>query len=66
MTLLHEAVDSKRFDVRVIERNVERGLLSPKEVEKSIKDLADDSENAEYVSIESLANDETGSSRTSH
>jgi hypothetical protein len=57
MTLLHDAVDFKKFDVRVIERNLDRGLVQPKEVEKFLKELPDDSENGEFVSVEKLAAD---------
>lgn len=67
MTLLHEAVDFKKLDTRVVERNVDRGVLNPKELEKSLKDLPDDSENAEYISIEALASEtETGGDSSTH
>ena len=55
MTLLHEAVDSKKFDTRVVERNLERGLIQPKDVEKAIKELPDDSDNADYTDLNELA-----------
>jgi hypothetical protein len=57
MTLLNDAVENKKFDTRMVERNVARQVLTQDEVEKVLKKLPDDSENAEYVSIESLAND---------
>jgi hypothetical protein len=57
MTLLNDAVEQKKFDTRMVERNVARQVLSQDEVEKNLKKLPDDSENAEYTSIESLAND---------
>lgn len=60
MTLLHESVDFKKLDVRMIERNVARGVISQDDVEKAMKKLPDDAENAEWVSIESIANDESG------
>lgn len=41
----------------MVERNVTRGVISQNDVEKALKQLPDDSENAEYVSIESLADD---------
>ena len=66
MTLLHEAVDSKKMDVRLIERNIARGVVSAEEVAKASNALPDDAENAEYISIESIANDESGSGQTSH
>lgn len=55
MTLLHEAVDVKKLDVRMVERNVARGVISAEEVDKAVKKLPDDADNAEYVSLETLA-----------
>ncbi len=60
MTLLHEAVEQKKFDTRLVERNVARGVISMDEVEKNAKTLSDDAENAEYISIDSLAGDDSG------
>jgi hypothetical protein len=64
MTLLHQAADFKKMDTRVLERNIDRGVVQPKEVEKAVKDLADDSSNAEYTSIDALAGDESKSARS--
>ena len=55
MTLLYDAVEAKKFDVRVIDRNVERGLVRSEDREKALKSLEDDAANADYVSIQSLA-----------
>lgn len=63
MTLLHEAVDAKKVDVRLIERNLARGVITNDDVEKTLKKLPDDGDNAEYVSIESLMNEGNGSSK---
>jgi hypothetical protein len=60
MTLLHEAVDAKKMDVRLVERNINRGVMSAEEVEKNLKKLPDDSENAEYIAIESLMTEGNG------
>lgn len=57
MSLLHEAVEQKKYDSRVSQRNLERGILKTEDLEGFVKNLPDDAENAEYVSIESLAND---------
>ena len=57
MTLLHVAVDEKKLDVRLIEKNLATSVLSAAEVDKAVQQLADDSENAEWVSVESLANE---------
>jgi hypothetical protein len=59
MTLLHEAVSAKKFDVRVVERNVARGFIRAEDADKAAKDLPDDSENAEWVNLEVLAQEET-------
>lgn len=48
------------MDVRVVERNVDRGIVRSEDVEKAAKGLPDDSENAEYVNIETLASDDQG------
>jgi hypothetical protein len=57
MTLLHEAVDAKKLDVRLVERNINRGVISAEDVEKLVKKLPDDADNADSISIESLMND---------
>jgi hypothetical protein len=57
MTLLHEAVETKKLDTRMVERNIARGLLSTDELEKSLKTLPDDGDNATYTSIDDLAAD---------
>ncbi len=62
MTLLHEAVDAKKFDNRVVARNVDRGVVTPGEAQKITDGLPDDAANAEYVSIEEIAQSE-GSGR---
>jgi hypothetical protein len=64
MTLLHEAVEAKKFDVRLIERNVARNVLTAAEAEKAAKSLPDDAEAGEWVSIESIAG-ETSSANQS-
>jgi hypothetical protein len=55
MTLLHEAVEAKKFDVRVIERNVARNVISAADADKNAKALPDDAEASEWISIESIA-----------
>ncbi len=54
MALLNEAVDAKKLDVRLVERNISRGVISQVDLEKSLKTLPDDSENAQWISIETL------------
>ncbi len=54
MVLLDEAVEKKKFDTRMIERNVARNVVSSVEVEKMFSQLPDDEESAIWVSTESL------------
>ncbi len=65
MALLHEAVEAKKFDVRVLERNVSRGVIHADDVEKLVKKLPDDSEMADWVNLETLESDESGSNHDS-
>ena len=57
MTLLHEAVEQKKFDVRMVERNVSRGIVQATDVQKHVVGLQDDADAAQYISIESLKDD---------
>jgi len=57
MALLHESVEFKKLDVRLVERNVARGVLTQEQVAQALKVLPDDGENAEWVSIDSLMDD---------
>ena len=63
MALLHESIVDKKFDTRMIERNTQRGQLSPAELEKFLKDLPDESGNIEFVSQEDLEFQEKTSRR---
>jgi hypothetical protein len=57
MALLHESVEFKMLDVRLIERNVARGVLTQDQVAKAQEQLPDDADNAEWVSIDSLSDE---------
>ena len=59
MTLLHEAVDAKKLDTRMVERNITRGVVSADEHDRAVKKLPDDAENAEYISLDTLIADQT-------
>lgn len=54
MALLHESAESKRLDVRLIERNLARGVITHEQLKKAEQELPDDSDNAEWISVESL------------
>jgi hypothetical protein len=62
MALLHDSFDSKKFDTRMVERNVTRGVVTSQMVEDYVNSLPDDSENAEWISISSLEDDSAGES----
>lgn len=55
MSILKDAVHEKKFDVRLQEKNLVRGVLTPKELDSYVSGLPNDAENAEWVSLESLA-----------
>ncbi|MGK5089809.1 hypothetical protein WDW86_19840 [Bdellovibrionota bacterium FG-2] len=54
MSLLNEAVESKKFDVRVVERNISRGLVLDEDWKKVQAALPDDSDNADYMNLDTL------------
>ncbi len=54
MALLNESVEFKKLDVRLVERNISRGVLSAAELQSAVEELPDDAENAEWVSLDSL------------
>lgn len=55
MKLLSESTREKLFDTRVIEKNLNRGLISDSDVEKNLKGLSDDNEYCETVNMKDLA-----------
>lgn len=64
MALLHEAIEEKKMDVRMVERNLLRGALTHDEAAAMSKKLTDDSENAEWVSIDELKGTDAGKKPT--
>lgn len=58
MTLLHDAIENKKFDNRIIERNLTRNVISQADADKVSQKLPDDAENAEWVSTITLADEE--------
>lgn len=54
MALLDEAVESKKLDTRMVERNISRGVISIEQHQKSVESLPDDAELGEWVSLDSL------------
>jgi hypothetical protein len=69
MKLLKEATEEKKFDIRVVEKNITRGLTRADEYQKFLKELPDEAANAEWVNVEELHNQEesgNGASSVSH
>lgn len=54
MALLQESLQEKKFDTRLIDRHLTRGVVAEKDYQAAIQSLPDDSEAADYVSIEVL------------
>lgn len=54
MALLSGGLKDKEFDIRMVQRGLNKGLILLDEVEKNLKKLPDDSENAEYVNVETF------------
>lgn len=48
------------FDKRVLQRNVEKGLVDPKSVQKMLSSLPDAAENAAVTSVDALDTDDDG------
>ncbi|MBI3535462.1 MAG: hypothetical protein HY072_08285 [Deltaproteobacteria bacterium] len=54
MTLLHKSIKEKKYDIRILEKNLERGAVALEDIEKELKHLPDDAANAEWVSPEKI------------
>ena len=54
MSLLHDSIQEKKFDVRMLDKNLVRNVVSDKDVKSHLEQLPDDSENASYTNIEEL------------
>ncbi len=54
MSLLKTATEEKVFDVRVVEKNLGRGRVDNKQVEKKVADLPDDANHAQYIGVAEL------------
>lgn len=55
MSLLHDSIINKKFDVRMLEKNLTRGVISDKEVKSHFEQLPDDAENAEFINLDEVA-----------
>lgn len=50
MALLEDAIEAKKFDLRLVEKKISRGLMKRSELDAQLKTLSDDEANAEWVS----------------
>ncbi len=55
MSLLKDATEFKKYDSRSIEKLITRGLVSEVDYKKYIETLPDDSDNAQFISLEEVA-----------
>jgi nitrogen regulatory protein PII len=54
MSLLHESIQNKKFDTRMLEKNLVRNVVSDKEVKTFVEQLPDDAENAAFISLDEI------------
>lgn len=58
--LLHEAINDKKIDVRLAEKNIQRQVLTAEEFEKAKASLKDDSDSATIRSLDEIMLDDGG------
>lgn len=66
MTLLHESLENKKFDTRIVEKNITRKVVDQKEYSKFVKELKDVESNAERVSMDEFTGKESPRGSDSH
>lgn len=54
MSLLHDSIQEKKFDTRMLDKNLVRNVVTDKDVKSYVEQLPDDAHNADYQSIEEL------------
>ena len=55
MSLLHEAIHEKKFDVRMLEKNLVRNVVTDKDVKVMVEQLPDDAANAEFITLDQIS-----------
>ena len=55
MSLLIDGIHEKKFDVRMLEKNLVRNVVADKEVRAHIEALSDDAENAIFINLDEIA-----------
>jgi hypothetical protein len=54
MSLLHDSIQEKKFDVRMLDKNLVRNVITDKDVKTHLEQLPDDAENASFITAEEL------------
>lgn len=54
MALLNQAIQDKKYDTRILERNQVRGIVNSQDAEKALKELPDDSVAGEWRNIDQI------------
>jgi len=49
---MQKGSEKKLFDIRLLERNIRKGIISPKEYEKYLSTLEDSKEYSEEINLE--------------
>lgn len=65
MALLSNALNDKQVDVRFLNRSIAKGSMAQEDADKAARKLPDDSENAEYININTLIESLVGGGRAS-
>ena len=55
MSLLHESIQDKKFDTRMLDKNLVRNVVTDKEVKAKVESLPDDADNAAFISLDEIA-----------
>jgi hypothetical protein len=53
---LHQALQEKRYDVRLMDRNLQSGAIQAQDLEKMRKELPDLSHNTENLNLDNASN----------
>jgi hypothetical protein len=62
MALLSDGIKEKEFDVRMVQRALNKGLVQQDDIDKHLKKLPDDSANCYYMNLETLSEGVSGKS----
>lgn len=54
MALLSDSMKEKEFDVRIVKRSLSKGLVLQADIDKHMKKLTDDQDNASVLNVEEL------------